>query len=221
MTDPVTFDLSRLDFEAGGGFVTVVTQDARSGCVLMTARADREAVRRTVTTGEMHYHSRTRGLWHKGATSGNRQRVVSLAVDCDGDALLARVHPMGPACHAGTRSCFGETDGAHESLPLAALVALDEIIARRATVVTPASETRTPSSSYTERLLRDRNLRLKKLGEEAAELAVACADGDAVQARTEGADLLYHMLVALRSIGVNLADVASVLEERQRARIVP
>lgn len=228
MTHPIAFDLSRLDFDVGGGFITVVTQDARSGCVLMTARADREAVQRTLATGEMHYHSRTRGLWHKGATSGHRQRVVSLAADCDGDALLARVLPMGPACHEGSPSCFVAPDAAREpsslALPpaLAALAALDEVIARRAeSVAATESATPTASSSYTRQLLRDRNLRLKKLGEEAAELAVACADDDAAQARAEGADLLYHMLVALRSVGVSLADVVSALEERQRARIAP
>ena len=95
-------DLAALDFTKGGGLVTVVTQDARPGAVLMVAHADREALERTLATGEMHYRSRTRGLWHKGATSGNAQRVVSLAADCDGDAVLARVHPAGPACHTGT-----------------------------------------------------------------------------------------------------------------------
>ncbi|HEX4932446.1 MAG TPA: phosphoribosyl-AMP cyclohydrolase, partial [Gemmatimonadaceae bacterium] len=97
-----------LDFEKGGGLVTVVTQDARTGAVLMIAHADREAVERTIESGEMHYRSRTRGAWHKGATSGNVQRVVSLSRDCDGDAILARVIPAGPACHTGATSCFGD-----------------------------------------------------------------------------------------------------------------
>lgn len=218
MNDPVTLDLTRLDFSAGGGYVTVVTQDANSGCVLMTARADREAVLRTIATGEMHYHSRTRGIWHKGATSGHRQRVVSLAADCDGDALLARVVPLGPACHTGTPSCFdGITASPTGPSALAALDALDALIAERAASPNPDPH----STGYTRRLLADRNLRLKKLGEEAAELAVACADGNAAQARTEGADLLYHMLVALRAVGVGLADVAAVLDERRLARSVP
>src|SRR5829696_10392508 len=95
-------DLGTLNFP-----VTVVTQDARTGAVLMVAHADREALEHTIATGEMHYRSRTRGLWHKGATSGNTQRVVSLSADCDGDAVLARVVPAGPACHTGTVSCFG------------------------------------------------------------------------------------------------------------------
>src|ERR687886_309370 len=99
-------DLDALNFEKGGGLVTVVAQDAVTGAVLMVAAADREALERTLATGEMHYRSRTRGLWHKGATSGNVQRVVSLDADCDGDAVLARVAPAGPACHTGERSCF-------------------------------------------------------------------------------------------------------------------
>src|SRR5438477_8370081 len=101
-------DLDRLDFTKGGGLVTVVTQDARSGAVLMVAHADREALARALATGEMHYRSRTRGLWHKGATSGNTQRVVELLADCDGDAVLARVAPNGPACHTNAISCFGD-----------------------------------------------------------------------------------------------------------------
>src|SRR6476646_8457009 len=101
-------DLDALDFAKGGGLVTVVTQDATSGAVLMVAHADREALERTIATGEMHYRSRTRGLWHKGATSGNVQRMLSLSLDCDGDAVLARVQPAGPSCHTGSVSCFGD-----------------------------------------------------------------------------------------------------------------
>src|SRR5438093_13687678 len=97
-------DLGKLDFERGGGLVTVVAQDVRSGAVLMVAHADREALERTLATGEMHYRSRTRGRWHKGATSGHTQRVVALSADCDGDAVLARVIPTGPACHPNATS---------------------------------------------------------------------------------------------------------------------
>src|SRR4028119_2260544 len=97
-------DLTTLDFDKGNGLVTVVAQDAATGAVLMVAFADREALERTLATGEMHYRSRSRGLWHKGATSGNVQRVVSLAHDCDGDAVLARVAPAGPARRTGAAS---------------------------------------------------------------------------------------------------------------------
>src|SRR5258708_25898354 len=111
MTHP-SLDLETIDFEKGAGVVTVIAQDSATGDVLMVAHADREALERTIASGEMHYRSRTRGPWHKGATSGNVQRVVSLTLDCDGDAVLARVAPAGPACHTGQRSCFGFSDSA-------------------------------------------------------------------------------------------------------------
>ena len=196
-------DISSLDFSKSDGLVTVITQDAVNGVVLMVAHADRSALETTVQTGEMHYTSRTRGLWHKGATSGNTQRVVSLTADCDGDAVLARVIPAGPACHNGTRSCF---DNASSD----ALMSLNAIIENRAT----SSEN---GVSYTRRLLDDRNLRLKKLGEEASELVVACADGDVPRATEEAADLFYHVLVALRAVGVSLEEVQGVLAGRQRS----
>lgn len=196
-------DLDTLDFAKGGGLVTVVTQDATSGIVLMVAHADREALERTIATGEMHYRSRTRGLWHKGATSGNIQRLISLSADCDNDAVLARVAPAGPACHTGARSCFGET--AHGA---DALGTLDQTIARR------AAERGSAGKGYTRKLLADRNLRLKKLGEEAAELAVACADGDAPRATAEAADVIYHTLVAIRALGLSLDAIRAELQSR-------
>jgi phosphoribosyl-ATP pyrophosphohydrolase/phosphoribosyl-AMP cyclohydrolase len=179
MTAP--FDLDVLDFAKGGGLVTVVTQDASTGAVLMVAFADRAALEQTIATGEMHYHSRRRGLWHKGSTSGNVQVVESLSADCDGDAVLARVRSVGPACHTGA-----------------------------------AARAARPSvrPSYTRRLLDDRNLRLKKLGEESTELAVALADGDAQRAVDEAADLVYHVLTALRALDVGIDEVRAVLERR-------
>ncbi|HWG51667.1 MAG TPA: phosphoribosyl-ATP diphosphatase [Gemmatimonadaceae bacterium] len=217
------FDLSQLNFTKGEGLITVVTQDASSGQVLMVAYADRRAVERTLASGEMHYFSRERGPWHKGATSGNTQRVVSLACDCDGDTLLARVIPAGPACHTGSMSCFVGPDAGD------ALFALDATIAGRAAGAAreASASGRTPSEpepasqaagaddpSYTRRLLEDRNLRLKKLGEEAAELVAACADNDLRRATEEVADLVYHALVALRAAGGSLADVQRVLAGR-------
>jgi phosphoribosyl-AMP cyclohydrolase / phosphoribosyl-ATP pyrophosphohydrolase len=199
-------DLDRLNFSKDGGTVTVVTQDAATGAVLMVARADREALERTVATGEMHYTSRTRGLWRKGATSGNVQRVVSLASDCDGDAVLARVRPAGPACHSGAVTCFGE--GANGD----ALSALALAIAAR------AATSDANGKSYTRTLLTDRNLRLKKLGEESAELVLACGDGDPGRAVQELADVVYHGLVALHVTGGTLDDVRAALADRAQAR---
>jgi phosphoribosyl-AMP cyclohydrolase / phosphoribosyl-ATP pyrophosphohydrolase len=203
-------DLAALDFEKGAGLVSVVVQDATSGAVLMTAFADREALERSMETGEMHFRSRSRGLWHKGATSGNTQRVVSLEADCDGDAVLARVVPAGPACHTGTTSCFPQT-----ALFADAIAELDATIAARLTAAPAESDSGRPS--YTRRLADDRNLRLKKLGEECAELVVACADNDRGRAVEEAADLVYHALVALQSVGASLDDVRRVLAARRRA----
>lgn len=199
----MTVTVDDFDFDKGSGLITVVTQDAESGRVLMIAHADREAMELTLTTGEMHYRSRTRGLWHKGATSGNVQRVVSLTADCDGDAALARVVPAGPACHNGTTSCFVN-------------VSNGDALTQLASVIEARSQNDGPSDSYTRRLLDDRNLRLKKIGEESAELLVALADNDHDRIRGEAADLLYHTLVAIRAQGVTLDDVRHVLAERAR-----
>jgi phosphoribosyl-AMP cyclohydrolase / phosphoribosyl-ATP pyrophosphohydrolase len=203
-------DITALDFAKGGGLVSVVVQDATSGSVLMTAYADREALERTMDTGEMHFRSRTRGLWHKGATSGNTQRVISLEADCDGDAVLARVVPSGPACHTGSTSCFAST-----AIGADALGELDVTIAERVGERDDQAAV-AARPSYTRRLLADRNLRLKKLGEECAELLTACADNDRSRATEEAADLIYHTLVALRSVGATLDDVRHVLAARRR-----
>jgi phosphoribosyl-ATP pyrophosphohydrolase/phosphoribosyl-AMP cyclohydrolase len=196
----------QLDYTRNGGLVTVVTQHAGTGAVLMVAHADREAIERTEATGEMHYRSRTRGLWHKGSTSGNVQRVVSLEADCDADAVLARVIPAGPACHNGTVSCFAVTGPVADMLS-----AVDGTVRERAASLSTDPEKRT----YTQRLLADRNLRLKKIGEEAAEFVTACADGNATRATEEAADIVYHALVALRALGVGLDDVRAVLAARR------
>jgi phosphoribosyl-ATP pyrophosphohydrolase/phosphoribosyl-AMP cyclohydrolase len=202
-------DLNALNFEKGGGSVIVVAQDAATGVVLMVANADREALERTIETGDMHYRSRTRGLWRKGATSGNSQHVVSLTADCDGDAVLARVIPNGPACHVGMTSCFGEAISAD------AFGALDRVIAQRAKDLDSLEKIAENSTgSYTQRLLTDRNLRLKKVGEESAELVLACADNNRPKAVEEAADLFYHVLVALRSVGASLDDLRGSLTAR-------
>jgi phosphoribosyl-ATP pyrophosphohydrolase/phosphoribosyl-AMP cyclohydrolase len=199
-------DIDKLNFAKGDGRVTVVAQDAVTGMVLMVALADREAMERTIATGEMHYTSRTRGLWHKGATSGNTQKVISLDADCDGDSVLARVRPAGPACHDGTVSCFGRPQSdAVSSLALT--------IESRA-----ADESR--DRSYTRKLLDDRNLMLKKIGEESAELVVACADKDRERAAEEAADLIYHVMVALQSTGVTWDQVQEVLNARSVSRSI-
>lgn len=216
MTTPL--DLDGLRFDRERGTVVVVAQDAASGRVLMVANADREALERTIETGEMHYRSRTRGLWRKGATSGNVQRLVSLTADCDSDTVLARVVPAGPACHTGAVSCFDSSAAAPNvwSALAATIAARNTQLKEHSTTDTDA-ESREQSRSYTRRLLLDRNLRLKKIGEESAELIAACADGDAHRSAEEAADLIYHVAVALEAIGSSLDAVADVLLERSIA----
>ena len=204
-------DLDAVRFDEDRGTVVVVTQDAATGRVLMVANADKEALEKTIDTGEMHYRSRTRGLWRKGATSGNVQRVVSLTLDCDGDTVLARVVPAGPACHTGTVSCFD--DGAAPN----AWSALAATISARHAAAKEESRADEASRSYTRKLLLDRNLRLKKIGEESAELVAACADGDTARCTEEAADLIYHVGVALEAVGSSLDVVAGILQERSLA----
>ena len=195
-----SLNLDDVKFAADTGTVVVVAQDAATGRVLMVAHADREALALTIETREMHYRSRRRGLWRKGATSGNVQKVVSLALDCDGDSVLARVIPAGPACHTGQVSCFPES-----SQPSAWALLADTIRNRR---------NDPDNNGYTRALLGDRNLRLKKIGEESAEFVTACADGDAVRAAEEAADLVYHTAVALEGLDTSLDAVAVALFAR-------
>jgi len=206
MADPKpTLDLEAIDFAKGAGLVPVVAQEASTGAVLMVAFADREALEQTIATGEMHYRSRSRGLWRKGASSGHTQQVIALVAYCDADTVLALVRSNGPACHTGAPTCFGSE--AERPDPLGRL---DRRIAERTSA--------DPKTSYTARLLADRNLRLKKLGEEAAELAIACADGDRPRAVEETADLVYHAMVALRALGGSWDEVRQALDRRESHR---
>lgn len=198
----MTLDVSKLDFKKGKGSVTVVTQHALTGQVLVVALANEEALGRTLESGQMHYLSRARGLWHKGDTSGHVQEIVSLTADCDGDAVLARVLPSGPACHTGSPTCFG-------SLAADTLGELDALIDRRA--ASPPED----HPSYTSKLLSDPDLRLKKITDEAGEFVSACADGDARRATEEAADLVYHLLVALHAVGGSLDGVRAEIHARR------
>jgi phosphoribosyl-AMP cyclohydrolase / phosphoribosyl-ATP pyrophosphohydrolase len=212
-----TLDLDVVRFDKDKGTVVVVAQDAVSGRVLMVANADREALERTIETGEMHYRSRTRGLWRKGATSGNVQRVVSLTLDCDGDAVVARVRAAGPACHTGAVSCFDVFAGVPTIWStLARKISMRHAELNGESVADVQSESAGPRKprSHTRELLLDRNLRLKKIGEESAELIAACADGDAARSTEEAADLIYHLAVALEAVESSLDRVGEVLWER-------
>ena len=190
------------------GLVPVVIQDWTTGEVLTLAYANAEALERTRATGELHLWSRSRGeLWHKGATSGNVQRVRALRVDCDGDALLALVEPAGPACHTGERTCFFTGDleppAPHEALP-----ALERTLRARAA--------ERPEGSYTVTLLDDPPLIGEKVQEEAEEVARAAREETDERVDSEAADVLYHLTVLLHSRGRGLADAEQVLTERRR-----
>ena len=189
------------------GLVPVVVQDWRTGEVLTLAWANAEAVARTRDTGELHLWSRSRGeLWHKGATSGNTQRVRAMRMDCDGDALLALVEPAGPACHTGERTCFHNGDltpAPHEALP-----ALERTLAARAA--------ERPEGSYTVELLDDPPRIGAKVQEEAEEVARAAREEPYECVDEEAADVLYHLTVLLHARGRALGDAEEVLNGRRR-----
>ncbi|AFZ68552.1 bifunctional phosphoribosyl-AMP cyclohydrolase/phosphoribosyl-ATP diphosphatase HisIE [Deinococcus peraridilitoris] len=204
--DDVTFDER--------GLVPVVTQDARTGEVLMLAWANREALQRTLESRQGTYYSRSRQeLWVKGLTSGHTQRVRHVSLDCDGDAVLYQVEQVGPACHTGERSCF------HRSLPgegdSSQGRGLDGVLERvYATIETRLREQ--PEGSYVVRLHAGGLDRvLKKVAEESGEVLLAAKNGDRAELATETADLLFHLLFALAEVGVTPADVAQVLEARE------
>lgn len=194
------------------GLIPVVVQDVGSGAVLMLAYADREAVERTLTTGQAHFWSRSRqALWRKGETSGNTLAVAEVTADCDGDALLVRARPAGPTCHRGTRSCFEPNPARLELGWLAAVLE-----SRRGA---------DPAASYTARLLGQGIARIaQKVGEEGVETAIAAvvaaaAGEEEANARRkeltgEAADLLYHLLVLLQASGIDAAEVAGELLRR-------
>jgi phosphoribosyl-AMP cyclohydrolase / phosphoribosyl-ATP pyrophosphohydrolase len=195
-------ELRKLRYDQDG-LVPVVTQHATTSEVLMVAWADFNALRLTLKTGEMHFWSRSRGeLWRKGSTSGNILTLVALHADCDGDTLLARVLPAGPVCHTDDPTCFGEVDDP----PGSVLAELWSIVEDR--------DRERPEGSYTTRLLSDENLRLKKLGEETAELVAGIARGGENVAE-EAADLVFHLVVALRGAGWSWEDVEGELRKRR------
>jgi phosphoribosyl-ATP pyrophosphohydrolase/phosphoribosyl-AMP cyclohydrolase len=210
-------DLGQVRFDADA-LVPVVAQDAKTGDVLMVAWANREALERSVVEGALHFWSRSRGaLWKKGETSGSTLALVSLHTDCDGDTLLALVNPAGPACHTGELTCFGAgaAPSVHpEPVADAGPPQRSDTISALAALIHERIRER-PEGSYTTRLLGDENLRLKKLGEETAELVAALSRG-APNAAEEAADLIYHVMVALEAAGPGWAEVEKALERRRR-----
>ena len=199
-----------------GGLVPVVAQDAATGDVLTLAYANREALEKTLATGEAHFYSRSRGeLWRKGATSGNTQRVVEVRLDCDGDAVLYRVEPRGPACHTGEGTCFFTTlagEGVGVAKEEADGTSLGTMVERLAGTIAQRHRDM-PQDSYTAGLIRRGPERLaQKVGEEAVEVVIAALRDDRLAEET--ADLVYHLLVLLEERGIGTEKVAGVLRDR-------
>lgn len=193
------------------GLVPVVIQDADSGEVLTLAWANREALERTLATGYTHLYSRSRrALWKKGETSGHVQELVEMRLDCDGDAVLYRVRPHGPACHTGARSCFFNPLGPEAAPPLGWVL---EQVWR---TVQDRIE-RKPEGSYVAKMhAAGLDRILKKIGEEAGEVIIAAKNPDASELAWEASDLLFHLLLTLAERGLSPADLARVLNERHQ-----
>ncbi len=192
------------------GLLPVVVQDYRTGEVRMFAWANKEAIEKTLQTGYAHYYSRSRGgLWKKGETSGNLQRVIEIRLDCDEDAVLYVVEQVGEACHTGERNCFFrdiEGERIKRVLPFETLQRLQEVIRQR------IEEKR--ENSYTYRLYQEGEDRiLQKFGEEAIESLIALKNSKFEEIRAELADMLYHMVLMLTVRGM---DVSEVFEELGR-----
>jgi len=193
------------------GLVPAIVQDHLDGTVLMMAWMNRESLQKTIETGETFFWSRSRSeLWHKGATSGHLQKLLSLRYDCDSDALLVGVEQIGDtACHTGERSCFHQVNGTVTPPPADTLSQVFAVICDRRDHPNP--------DSYTCKLLAGGdNKILKKIGEEAAEVVMACKDDDPDAIAAEVADLFYHSLVALAHHQVDVRAVYRKLQDRRR-----
>jgi phosphoribosyl-ATP pyrophosphohydrolase/phosphoribosyl-AMP cyclohydrolase len=197
--------IDKLNFGKLNGLVPAIVQDAATSQVLMVGFMNRDAVAMTIEKNLVTFWSRTKSrLWQKGETSGNTLAVVSMSIDCDGDALLIKAHPAGPVCHTGTFTCFGEER--IERGP-SVIDTLEEIIRERARNL--------PDKSYTASLLQQGTARIaQKVGEEAVETVVAAMQKNREAVKEESADLLYHLLVLLQDQGISVSDVTGVLKRR-------
>ena len=193
-----------LNFDKMGGILPAIIQDAQTNEVLMLGFMNQEAYEKTVSEGKVTFYSRTKKrLWTKGEESGNFMNVIEILEDCDADTLLVRVDPVGPACHTGMRTCFGETVQDN----LAFLQNLQALLQSR--------KEELPENSYTAKLFRNGPRKIaKKLGEEAAELVIEAMDTDDECFLNEAADLLFHMCILLVDRGYKMEDVVKILKER-------
>ena len=204
-----------LDFDKMGGLIPAIIQDADTRNVLMLGFMNREAYDKTIETGHVTFWSRTRNcLWTKGETSGHFLNLVDMKVDCDNDTLLVRVHPIGPTCHTGTDTCWGEENTALQGPALqssndglAFLTELQDYINRR--------HEEMPEGSYTTSLFKKGISRIaQKVGEEALETVIEAVSGTDDKLRYEAADMLYHLIVLLTAKGMRIEDVVEELHKR-------
>ena len=205
-----------IDFNKMGGLVPAIIQDATTRQVLMLGFMNEEAYQKTLTTRPVTFWSRTRQtLWTKGETSGHYLNLVDMKIDCDNDTLLVRVNPVGPVCHTGTDTCWGEenvpqglpVEGNTENNPLLFLSELQDFINRR--------KQEMPEGSYTTKLFSQGiNKIAQKVGEEALETVIEATNGTADHLVYEASDLLYHLIVMLADKGLRIEDVATELHRR-------
>ena len=208
MTAAKPIDSSSLDWNKGEGLLPAIVQHAQTGEVLMLGYMNAEALDVTQRTGHVTFFSRSKQrLWTKGESSGHVLVMKSIRIDCDADTLLVQAEPHGPTCHLGTSSCFG--DSAEVRPPLGFLAELDALVAQR--------HAQRPEGRYTTMLFESGIRRIaQKVGEEGVETALAAVaqgDGDLLG---EAADLIFHLIVALRARGLSLADAVDVLTDRHR-----
>jgi phosphoribosyl-ATP pyrophosphohydrolase/phosphoribosyl-AMP cyclohydrolase len=193
-----------IDFIKGNGLVPIVIQDYKTLQVLMVGYMNEEALIKTRKEKKVTFFSRSKNrLWTKGETSGNYLDVVEISADCDNDSILIKVNPAGPVCHTGSTSCFGD-EGAKGFV-----YQLEHIINQRIenNVV----------DSYTNKLYKKGiNKVAQKVGEEAIELVIEAKDNNIDLFKNEAADLLYHLLILLKTKGVNLHSIEEVLKERHK-----
>jgi len=199
-----------LDFDKTDGLIPAIIQDNTTGQVLMLGYMNQEALDKTQQEKLVTFFSRSKNrLWTKGETSGNTLEVISIAEDCDADALLIKVKPNGPTCHTGSTSCFGEEATANRIKAFQFLAQLESVIHERK--ANPAE------GSYTNFLFeRGINKIAQKVGEEAVETVIDAVAGELGTMKGEAADLLYHLLVLLAATGLELKDVVAVLQERHK-----
>lgn len=203
-----------LNWGKGDGLIPAIVQDAVSGQVLMLGYMDRDALQATVKTGNVTFFSRSKGrLWTKGESSGHFLKFVSIVPDCDDDSLLVLANPIGPTCHEGTQSCFGDTVSTKAN-QLSFLAKLEDVIAQR------ISEK--PEGSYTARMWAQGPTRMaQKVGEEGVEVALAAVTQEDDRLLSESADLLFHLALLLKNRNLSLTHAIKELEQRHAGKPQP